>query len=177
MSTPDITLTWPGGDAEGGRFEGWPAWAEHVRALLAVAAQHPADLLCLDHDFSHWPLGERGVVDSLGQWALASRHMQCTMVAMNWEHVAALHPRWVQWRTPWSHKVPCRTLDAPEQASLQMLRPMLILRGVLGLQLIDDNRGTAVWTRRPAELAQWWQTGDAILQRSVETLPVTTLGL
>jgi hypothetical protein len=168
---------WPGGDAEGGHLEGWAAWADYVRALLDMASMQAASMICVDEDFSHWPLGERACVASLEQWALVSKQTQCAMIARDWSEVARRHPRWVQWRTLWNHRVPCRVLLGEEQSSMQNPRPMLVLQGVMGLQLLDADRGTAVWSRRPSALAGWWHQCDAILQRSQEGMPVTTLGL
>lgn len=172
-----IDVPWPGGEAEGGHLEGWAAWAEHVRALLAMAETQAASLICLDEDFEHWPLGERACVASLEQWALAHRHSQCHMLALDWSKVGRRHPRWVQWRAPWGHRVHCRQISEDEQSSLQVFRPLLVLQGVMGLRMLDTERGIAVWSRRPAVLAEWWHEGDAILQRSQEAMPVTTLGL
>jgi hypothetical protein len=171
------TAPWDAGAAEGGHFEGWPAWVDHVRALLELAATRPEPLFCLDQDFSHWPLGEAGCVAALSQWVQGHPRAQCTMMASDWSRVAAQHPRWVSWRAPWGHRVLCRSPQPDEGGCTQEIHALIVLRGVLGLQVLDSERCIAVWSRKPQVLSRWWQQGDVILQRSQDAMPITTLGL
>jgi len=170
---------WQTHDSEGGHIEGWPAWALHVQAFIREAATSPAPVLLVDRDFHRWPLGERATVDAFHDWALAQRQARCWLLAEDWVRVHAVHPRWLQWRQTWTHKVLCRApADEDRDGSAwSALRPMLVQQGRLGLQMLDGDRGIAVWTRRPAVLADWWHQGDAILQRSCEATPGATLGL
>lgn len=167
------------GDAEeGGRIDGWKDWAARVREALSLAGAQPASLMMVDEDFSQWPLGETACVQGFEQWSLgSSRGMRCTLLARRWDDFAQRHPRWLRWRATWSHKVECRGWHDEELSSLLVPKPMLVLQGAIGLQMLDVERGTGLWSRRPATLVEWWQMGDAISQRSVETMPVTTAGL
>lgn len=170
-------IPWDDPEAEGGRLDGWAAWALAVRALLSEAAAHPTDLFLFDDDYTRWPLGEAGCVDSLEHWALSGRARHLTLLARQWDAVPRQHPRWVRWRAPWGHRVSCKSLPENEESAWQTLRPMMVLKDRLGIELLDTEHGIGHWSRRPATLQEWWRSGDAISQRSVDALPVTTLGL
>ncbi|RZL10853.1 MAG: hypothetical protein EOP40_04870 [Rubrivivax sp.] len=178
MSRPDAPQDHDHIEPDGGRIEGWTAWAERVREVLALAGSQPASLMMVDEDFAQWPLGDIACVQSFEQWSLASsRGMRCTLLAHRWDEFARRHPRWLRWRATWSHKVECRGWHEEDLSSMVNPKPMLILQGTMGLQMLDVERGTGLWSRRPAALSEWWQFGDAISQRSIETMPVTTAGL
>ncbi|HIV70021.1 MAG TPA: hypothetical protein H9903_03725 [Candidatus Aquabacterium excrementipullorum] len=172
-----MNAPWSDPAHDSGRLDGWGAWSDAVRALLAQAASEPASLLMFDEDYVHWPLGEKACVDALEQWALGGRQLHCTMLATDWQHVPRQHPRWLRWRVTWAHKLSCRALPDDEQSALQSLRPMLVLEGRLGISLLDTEHGTGIWSRAPSTLREWWQGGDAISQRSIDAMPATTLGL
>lgn len=160
-----------------GRVEGWPEWAACVRAALAEAAQSPAALYLQDDDFASWPLGERACVDSFDHWVLAPGRAQATLVALDWGAVVRLHPRWLRWRTPWGHRVPCMTLPPDQISSMEGFAPMLVVQGSLALQMVDAEQGMGRWTRDPATVRALWHQGDAILQRSLDSGISATLGL
>lgn len=164
-------------DSTGGRIEGWADWSGRVREVLALAAKAPASLLMLDINFDRWPLGEVACVQCFEQWALNHRHGHCTLVAQDWRNFAQHHPRWLRWRAAWSHKVHCKSIPEEELSSLQSLRPILVLEGGMGVQMLDPESGRGLWSRRPSTLMDWWRLGDAISQRSIEAMPVTTVGL
>lgn len=172
-----MNAPWSDSEHNSGRLDGWGAWADAVRALLAEAGEHPASLLMFDADYSHWPLGELACVQALEQWALGGRHLHCTMLAGQWQHVPQQHPRWMRWRVIWAHKLSCKSLPDDEQSAWQRLHPMLVLEGRLGISLLDEEHGTGIWSRSPSTLREWWQGGDAISQRSIDAMPATTLGL
>lgn len=175
MNTP---MPWDDQAHDSGRLDGWTAWSQAVQGALALGASSGSALLLMDEDYSHWPLGEPGAVEALAQWVLGSgRHVTCTLLARDWQGVARQHPRWVRWRAPWAHRVVCRQVPEDELTSLQALRPTLVVQGRLGLQLLDTEHGVGQWTRRAATLSEWWQLGDAISQRSIDAMPITTLGL
>lgn len=166
-----------GDTALGGRITGWADWASKVREVLALAADQRASLLMLDTDFTQWPLGEIACVESLEQWSLRHSQVHCTLLARDWTAFPRQHPRWLRWRGTWAHKVSCKAVAEEDISSLQPLRPTLVLQGVMGLQLLDTDAGVGLWSQRPAQLHEWWQFGDAISQRSAESMPVTTVGL
>ena len=172
-----MNAPWSDPAHDSGRLDGWGAWSDAVRALLAEAAAQPGALLMFDADYSQWPLGEKACVDALEQWALGGRHLHCTMLAADWAHVPRQHPRWLRWRTTWAHKLSCKVLPEDEAPTFQSLRPMLVLEGKLGISLLDAEHGTGLWSRLPSTLREWWQAGDVISQRSIDAMPATTLGL
>ena len=163
----------PAGETSG-RITSWRDFEDRIRAGMAAAATHAADLTMVDASFQHWPLGQRAVVEAFHQWGLHDRAGRCTLLAADYGAFPRTHPLWLQWRAPWAHRVHC--LRAPEElcASLQ---PMWLLHGTLGLRLHDSDHGIGVWTRSPGLLAEWLTEADVILQRSEPAMPPTTLGL
>lgn len=179
--TPDPTrqdLPDPSGaPPERGRIEGWPEWAELVRAAVAEAAATSSSLWLQDDDFAHWPIGERACVESFDQWVLSGRQVHATLVALRWDGFVKAHPRWLRWRTTWVHKVDCLVFPEDQISSLEGFRPTLVVKDRLLMQLLDAERGVGVWTRNPASLQAAWHQCDAISQRSLDSGVSTTLGL
>ncbi len=158
-----------------GRFEGLPAFEQVVRDALAAAAQKEArDLWLCDRDFSHWPLGERSAVASFQQWALAGHHGRCVLLGEAFERFFRDHPRWVEWRRTWSHRVVC--LQAPEELALDVPSAVLV-PGLLSIELIDRENYRGLVSFDPMRWRELHEQIDAISQRSGEAIPPTTLGL
>ena len=174
MDPIDTTSASDSNDQAFGRIDGWPDFVDRVRAAMAMAASQPVSLSMSDADFSHWPLGERTVMEAFHQWGLNSRVANCVLVAATLDEIPRRHPRWVAWRGTWAHRVKCHLTD-PDQAP--SLMPTLLLKGQLGLRLLDPGSGRGLWSRRPSDLSEWQQDFDVILQRCSEALPPTTLGL
>jgi hypothetical protein len=144
-----------------------------IRSAFAAAADAACrELWLCDADFIDWPLGEVEVIESLTRWA--GPHQRLTLFALGFEAFAQRHPRWLEWRRRWSHLVECRTLEALEAGRVPSL---LLAPGLLGLRIFDVEHGRGLATSDPIELRRCRETIDALLQRSVESLPVTTLGL
>ena len=146
---------------------------EALREAFAEAARVGCRELWLsDEDFADWPLGERGVVELLTQWA--QPHRRLFVVARHYDEVVRHHARWVQWRMQWSHVVECRAL---EEAQAGEIPCMLLATDLVCVRLLDTvhHRGRVSHDRedsiRSLELI------DAVLQRSVLAFPSTTLGL
>lgn len=144
-----------------------------VQALEAVLARRARTLLLADRDFAGWPLDDAAFLDRLTQWLrLPGRRL--TMLAERFDRVEALHPRFVRWRTTWSHAVDARRHDAPEDETL----PTLLLDDgptVLSVWNVDPLRGRLQRDARAAASAR--DDIDACLQRSAPDWPVRTLGL
>lgn len=154
-------------------IDGRKAFEDAVRAALAdAAAAGWREIYLCDPDFASWPLGERMVVDSLTQWVGANRRL--TLVALHYDDVAQRHSRWVRWRNLWAHAVSCR---AATEISADDMPALLLAPGALTLQLDDPVRFLGRVSHDPAVAVLARERIDAILQRSVEALPVTTLGL
>ncbi len=146
---------------------------EAVREALAEAARVGCrEIWIVDDDFADWPLGERAVVEQLTQWA--SAHRRFTVIARNFDDLARRHTRWVQWRRTWSHVVHCRTNNELEAGQMPCL---LLAPGLGSVRLFDAIHHRGVVSRETADAIQWREVVDAVLQRSEEAFPATTLGL
>ena len=144
-----------------------------VRAALAEAAAAGwRELWLCDPDFANWPLGDPGVIDSLTRWAGGPRRL--TLLALHYDEVARRHPRWAQWRRQWAHVVQCRALPDLRAEDVPVL---LHARGALTLQLFDPLRSRGRVSSLAAHDLRARERIDAILQRSAEAFPATTLGL
>lgn len=159
-----------------GRFDGRREFQQILREVLAAAAvDREAKRLCLcDPDFEDWPLGEMEVVESLSQWVQSHPGGQCVLVAATFDQVASWHPRWVAWRQTWSHRVTC--LQCPDEER-QRLPSLLLVPDVLVVQRLETVHSRGRVARDAADLVAARERFDAILQRSTETYPATTLGL
>jgi hypothetical protein len=144
-----------------------------VRSALTRAEEHGArEIVLVDPNFADWPLNERTVIDSLSRWIDSSRLL--VVIAHSFDELARRQLRFVEWRRQWAHVVQCRNdpdLEAeqiPDAAARS--RPKLRPR-----PRPHPHRGTV--SNRPVDLTESRETVDALLQRSVEAFPVTTLGL
>jgi len=164
----------PDAPSAGGRIEGWIDFTDRVRATLAMGVSERVDWCLSDPDFSRWPLGERGITEALQQWVLNHPGGRMTLLAARFDELPRRHPRWLNWRRDWSHRVTCREA-APEEAG--RVRAMLLWPGRVGLRLLDEVSGRGQWTTDPGVLHNWLAEYDVILQRSSEAMPSTTLGL
>ncbi|MFT3856576.1 MAG: hypothetical protein QM742_03365 [Aquabacterium sp.] len=169
----DVLVAFGGAD-QSGQISSWRDFEDRFRAALAVAAAQPVDMLLMDTDFRHWPLGQRSVMEAFHQWGLSSKGTHCQLLAAHYDDVSRQHPLWVAWHRTWAHRVQCH--QVPEELA-QQLKPTLILKGTLGLHVLEPLRGSGIWTRDPGTLSEWSLEIDAILQRSEPAMPPTTLGL
>ena len=144
-----------------------------VRAALAMAAEQGAsEIFLVDPHFNDWPLNERGVVDSLSRWATSRRRI--VVFAHTFDEMARRAPRFAAWRRQWSHIVQCRSDPELDEAEVPTLA---FVPGMLGVRLLDRVRYRGTRSGRPADHVESRETIDALLQRSVEAFPPTTLGL
>ena len=144
-----------------------------VQAALAHVAQAGCrHLWWCDADYADWPLNDAALIQSLSAWAQS--HRRLTVLAAGFDDFARRHPRWVAWRQPWSHIVQCRVLDEVEPGSCPTL---LLAPQVLVLRLSDPLHHRGSLSFDTADTLQATEQIDALLQRSVEAFPATTLGL
>ena len=144
-----------------------------IRASFALAAHEGArEIACVDADFADWPLNERAVIDSLAGWVDSRRSL--LLFGHSFDELARRQPRFVEWRRQWSHAVHCRHDPDLEAAQLPTI---LLAPGITCVRLVDrvHHRGTV--SNRAIDMADCREAVDALLQRSVEAFPVTTLGL
>lgn len=161
-----------------GRIDGWREFQERFRSMLTTASASAGECRWVDVDFSHWPLGERGVTDLLQQWMRQHGGASVSMLAGQFDVLQRTHPRWLSWRQTWSHRVRCWLASEEIVADL---RPMFTWRDPsgdrAGIRMLDSVTAVGQWTTDPAVLALWQADFDAYLQRSSEGMPCTTLGL
>jgi hypothetical protein len=144
-----------------------------VRSALARIAEAGArDIWLCDEDFADWPLNDPQILEHLSQWAGA--HRRCTVLAGRYDILQRQYPRWVQWRRQRSHVVHCM---APDESHASALPSLLLAPGCVTLRLIDRERWRGSLSTDLADAVRERERLDAILQRSVEAFPSSTLGL
>ena len=137
-----------------------------------VATEGCREVFIADPTFADWPLGERGVIESLTRWAYA--HRKLTVLAQNFDDFTRRHPRWVEWRRQWAHVVECRALADDDAGKLAGL---FLAPGLVTLRVLDAEHYRASLSFDPADAIRVRDTLDALLQRSEEAFPATNLGL
>ena len=144
-----------------------------VRSALVDAADAGAhEIAMLDPGFADWPLGDREVIGTLTRWVDSRREL--TLMAASFDELARRHSRFVEWRRQWSHVVRCR-LD-PELEPEQ-IPTLLLIPGLVTVRLVDRVHYRGTVSTRPIDEAEGRDKVDALLQRSTEAFPVSTLGL
>ena len=148
-------------------------FVDAVRTAFTQAGQHGArEIVLVDPNFADWPLNERAVVEALSVWIDSSR--QLVVIAHSYDELARRQLRFVEWRRQWAHVVQCRNDPDREAGEIPTL---LLVPGQLCVRLLDRARWRGTVSKRPVDLTESRETADALLQRSVEAFPVTTLGL
>jgi len=144
-----------------------------IRAGLAKAADAGSAEICLvDVDFQEWPLNERAVIETLARWATSKRRL--VVYAHSFDALPRNAPRFAEWRRQWSHIVQCRT---DPEIEAQQVPTLLLVPGEVAVRLLDPVRYRGVVSGRASDDAECREVVDALLQRSVEAFPSTTLGL
>jgi len=144
-----------------------------VRDALGLAEQSGArEIVLVDRDFADWPLNEPLVIDALSRWIDSSRLL--VVFAHSFDEMARRQLRFVEWRRQWAHVVQCR--NDPEHEADQ-IPTLLLVPGRTCVRVLDRVRYRGTVSNRPVDLTESRETIDALLQRSVEAFPVTTLGL
>ncbi len=141
-------------------------------AFTTAEADGARQILLVDPDFAEWPLNERAVIDSLSRWAESGREM--VLLAHSFDELARRQLRFVEWRRQWAHLVRCRHDPDLEVGQIPTL---LVVPGHLCVRILDRVRWRGTLSNRPVDLTECRESVDALLQRSVEAFPVTTLGL
>ena len=142
------------------------------QSFTDIAALGCRELLLSDADFTDWPLSDAIVLNSLTQWAAA--HRKLTLLAPQFDDLARRHGRWVEWRRRWAHVVECR---ANTEVEADKVPTMLLAPGLLMVRLVDRLRYRGSVSTAASDLVLGREQLDALLQRSEETFPATTLGL
>ncbi|MEP7056877.1 MAG: hypothetical protein ABI809_03780 [Caldimonas sp.] len=146
---------------------------DEVRGAIAqAAAVGAAEILLSDKDFADWPLGERAVIEDLTRWAHSRRRL--TLVAHDFGVIARRHARWGEWRRQWSHLVDCRTDHELDRAQVPTI---CLVPGVVCIRVVDPVEERGLVSYEPVDAVACREAIDAVLQRSTEAFPATTLGL
>ena len=150
--------------------------AEFVAALrdaIEQAEQTGArELFFVDPDFAQWPLNDAAVIETLAQWMATGRKL--VVYAAYFDDMARRQLRFVEWRRTWTHAVQCRS---DEEIEAENVPTLLLAADQVCVRLVDrvHFRGSA--STRVIDLVECREMIDALLQRSSETFPATTLGL
>ena len=144
-----------------------------VRAAFTRADEQGArEIILVDPTFADWPLNERTVIDSLSRWIDSRRSL--IVFAHSFDDVARRHLRFVEWRRQWAHVVHCKN-DPDLEA--EQVPTLLLVPGHVSVRIVDRVRYRGTVSNRPVDLTESHESVDALLQRSIEAFPVTTLGL
>ena len=141
-------------------------------AFAEAAAQGCREIWLCDIDYADWPLNEPELIEHLTHWAKAYRKL--TLIAQHFDEFPRRHARWVAWRRTWSHIVECR---ANVELEAGKMPTMLLAPGLVTVRLVDPVRYRGSVSHVPADAIHGRELIDAVLQRSEEAFPVTSLGL
>ncbi len=130
------------------------------------------EIFMTDPSFADWPLNDRDVVESLGRWV--DSRCTLTLLAHSFDELARRQFRFVAWRKQWSHVVHCRS---DVELGAEQIPTLLLVPGRVALRLLDRIHYRGTLSSRAADLNEARELIDALLQRSAEAFPVTTLGL
>ncbi|MEP6739388.1 MAG: hypothetical protein ABJA61_03360 [Caldimonas sp.] len=144
-----------------------------IRAAFAHAADVGARAISLvDPTFADWPLNERAVIETLTRWVNSQRKL--TLMAHSYDELARRQLRFCEWRRQWSHVVQCRS---DNELEVEQIPTLLLVADHACLRLLDRVHYRGSVSARPVDQVECREAIDALLQRSVEAFPVTTLGL
>ena len=155
-----------------GLFEGPAQFAQWVREALQCAAEEGwREMVWSDANFEDWPLRERAVVDSLNAWAQSGRKL--TLLALNFEAIRRLHPRFVTWRVTWDHILDCRLCKGVEASDFPsaLWSPGWVMRRLDPVR----QKGVAGGDARQRLLLR--EQLDELYRKSSAGFASTTLGL
>ena len=156
-----------------GRFEGRVAFDNQVLHFLqqAVDERWP-ELIVADPDFADWPWGTAAAVELLHRWARHGRQM--TVLAWRFDALPRRHPRWVQWRTTWDHKLQCRQYQARDVSQV----PSVLWSPDWAVQRLDTERCTGVASADRRAIVQLDEAlQEWIRHKSTPAFPASVLGL
>jgi hypothetical protein len=125
-----------------------------------------------DPTFVDWPLNDRDIVESLTRWV--DSRCTFTLLAHSFDELARRQFRLVAWRQQWSHVVRC---SSDPELGAEQVPTLLLVPGRVALRLLDRVHYRGTLSSRAVDLNESRETIDALLQRSAEAFPVTTLGL
>lgn len=169
MDTP-AAAEWP----VEGAIKSRTAFQAAVRGVLTHAAEHGVRRMhWVSPDFEAWPIDEPPVLDAMSDWA-RPRTVQLVWLCSDFEALRRCAPRLVAWRRRWSHVLQCL---GPSQDVAAELPSLLLAGDKLLIKLMDRGHWRGRISCSAADIQAAREQIDALLQRSAETFPVTTLGI
>ena len=156
-----------------GRFEGREAFDARVMQFLQRAADEGwHEIIVGDADFVGWCWGSAAAVELLNRWARKGRLI--TVLACDFEALARRHPRWVQWRRTWDHRIQCRKYLTRDPATV----PSVLWSGHWVVQRLDPVQTVGVASSiRSVIVQQQEQLQEWIGKKSTPAFPASVLGL
>ena len=130
-------------------------------------------ILCIDRDFSLWPLDTTALLDQLTAW-LRGGQRQLVLLAAHYDEVPRRHPRFVAWRRHFTHGVFPHV--APEDMAAVLPTLLLDDAGTM-VRLIDAVHWRGRASTDEAAALPWREQIDALVQRSEAAFPAQALGL
>lgn len=128
-----------------------------------------------DADFADWPLSEPAVLEALTAWCLP--HRRLVMVALNYDTVQHSHSRFVQWRRNFSHVIDARQVIIESDDPPVDLPSVLLVPGQVTVRLFDRSVWRSSQSHEVGDCVRARDLIDAIAQRSMPALAISTLGL
>jgi hypothetical protein len=154
------------------RFEGREEFRQLVRDALATAAREGwHEIILSDASFDDWPLGERGVADSLQAWARGGRRL--VLLARQYDRVVRQHARFVQWRVTWSHIVSANACPGADPLDI----PSAIWSPGWVLERRDIEHSNGFCGSEPERRVALRETLNEWLRKSTPGFAASTLGL
>lgn len=155
-----------------GRFSGRREFQQAVRDAFECAAREGwQEMVLCDADFLDWPLGERAVSEALHAWAGGGGRL--TLLARRYDELRQMHPRFVRWRTLWSHLVEARGCRHADPLDL----PSALWSPGWVLHRIDPVRSLGLASAEPERRVALRESLNEWLRQSSPAFPATTLGL
>lgn len=155
-----------------GRFTGRLAFADGIRLALQHAAREGWSMLWFcDPDFADWPLGERAVIETLNAWADSGRLLR--LLARDFAPLRLQHPRFVQWRITWAHRVEAQACARAAAGDL----PSALWTSGWTLERLDVLRCSGVCSADPARRIALRERIDNAWSRGSPSFAASTLGL
>ena len=157
-----------------GAIETRAAFQAAVRGVLRHAAEQGVRRMhWVSPDFDSWPVDEPPMLAALSDWA-RPRTTQLVWLATDFDVLRRRAPRLVAWRQSWSHVLQCL---APSEDMAGDLPTLLVADNKLLIRVMDSAHWRGRISCSAPDIQAAREQIDALLQRSSETFPVTTLGI
>ena len=141
------------------------AWTQALEARSRV-------LVLCDNTFADWPLGDVAGLQTLSALVrLPGRRL--VLIARNYEPLRRRFPRFVAWRTTWSHAI---TALEPIDDGVALPCALLADR-TLALQVVSTDPWEGGWVTDRGRLQSLAEQVDAVQRRSQTAFPVQATGL